>query len=176
MTFINYASREINCKIVYYGPGLCGKTTNLQYIYDTTAPTAKGKLISLATETDRGLFVTALLAAGYGVIAVNPLSTARYRERLSTSGAKSDPGDARVLAELARVEQAMSLERGIDRARIGGAVGEVAVVVVGRERLRIHRRNVDRAPDRFVPDPVGLDRAYPRPDGAGGAAVRPWHR
>jgi signal recognition particle receptor subunit beta len=56
MTFINYASREINCKIVYYGPGLCGKTTNLQYIYDKTNPSAKGKLISLATETDRTLF------------------------------------------------------------------------------------------------------------------------
>ena len=56
MTFINYASREINCKIVYYGPGLCGKTTNLQYIYDKTNPPAKGKLISLATETDRTLF------------------------------------------------------------------------------------------------------------------------
>ncbi len=56
MTFINYASREINCKIVYYGPGLCGKTTNLQFIYDKTNPTAKGKLISLATETDRTLF------------------------------------------------------------------------------------------------------------------------
>ena len=56
MTFINYASREINCKIVYYGPGLCGKTTNLQYIYDQTNPGAKGKLISLATETDRTLF------------------------------------------------------------------------------------------------------------------------
>jgi len=56
MTFINYASRKINCKIVYYGPGLCGKTTNLQYIYDSTAPQAKGKLISLATETDRTLF------------------------------------------------------------------------------------------------------------------------
>jgi signal recognition particle receptor subunit beta len=56
MTFINYASREINCKIVYYGPGLCGKTTNLQYIYDKTNPGAKGKLISLATETDRTLF------------------------------------------------------------------------------------------------------------------------
>ncbi|MDQ3754881.1 MAG: GTPase domain-containing protein [Acidobacteriota bacterium] len=56
MTFINYASREINCKIVYYGPGLCGKTTNLQHIYDSTAPGAKGKLISLATETDRTLF------------------------------------------------------------------------------------------------------------------------
>ncbi len=56
MTFINYASREINCKIVYYGPGLGGKTTNLQYIYDSTAAQAKGKLISLATETDRTLF------------------------------------------------------------------------------------------------------------------------
>src|ERR1044072_4676653 len=56
MTFINYASREINCKIVYYGPGLCGKTTNLQHIYDSTSPAAKGKLISLATETDRTLF------------------------------------------------------------------------------------------------------------------------
>src|SRR5512137_1686080 len=56
MTFINYASREINCKIVYYGPGLCGKTTNLQHVYDKTNPAAKGKLISLATETDRTLF------------------------------------------------------------------------------------------------------------------------
>jgi len=56
MTFINYASREINCKIVYYGPGLCGKTTNLQHIFDSTAPQSRGKLISLATETDRTLF------------------------------------------------------------------------------------------------------------------------
>jgi signal recognition particle receptor subunit beta len=56
MTFINYASREINCKIVYYGPGLCGKTTNLQHIFDATSPQARGKLISLATETDRTLF------------------------------------------------------------------------------------------------------------------------
>jgi signal recognition particle receptor subunit beta len=56
VTFINYAAREINCKIVFYGPGLCGKTTNLQWIYDKTNPQAKGKLISLATETDRTLF------------------------------------------------------------------------------------------------------------------------
>ncbi|HSN85589.1 MAG TPA: GTPase domain-containing protein [Thermoanaerobaculia bacterium] len=55
MTFINYASKEINCKIVYYGPGLCGKTTNLQYIYNKTAPESKGKMISLATEADRTL-------------------------------------------------------------------------------------------------------------------------
>jgi signal recognition particle receptor subunit beta len=56
MSFINYSSREINCKIVYYGPGLCGKTTNLQYIYNQTNPDAKGKMISLATETERTLF------------------------------------------------------------------------------------------------------------------------
>jgi signal recognition particle receptor subunit beta len=56
MSFINYASREINCKIVYYGPGLCGKTTNLQFIYQNTAPDARGKMISLATETERTLF------------------------------------------------------------------------------------------------------------------------
>ncbi|MDF1581218.1 MAG: ADP-ribosylation factor-like protein [Desulfuromonadales bacterium] len=56
MSFINYASREINCKIVYYGPGLCGKTTNLQHVYQMTDPDAKGKMISLATETERTLF------------------------------------------------------------------------------------------------------------------------
>ena len=56
MSFINYAAREINVKIVYYGPGLCGKTTNLQYVYERSNPSQKGKLISLATETDRTLF------------------------------------------------------------------------------------------------------------------------
>jgi mutual gliding-motility protein MglA len=56
MSFINYSSREINCKIVYYGPGLCGKTTNLQFVYAKTNPEAKGRMISLATETERTLF------------------------------------------------------------------------------------------------------------------------
>jgi hypothetical protein len=56
MSFINYSSREINCKIVYYGPGLCGKTTNLRWIYEKTNPDAKGKMIELATETERTLF------------------------------------------------------------------------------------------------------------------------
>lgn len=56
MSFINFAAREINCKIVYYGAGLGGKTTNLQYIFDKTAEKQKGKMISLATETDRTLF------------------------------------------------------------------------------------------------------------------------
>ena len=56
MSFINYSAREINCKIVYYGPGLCGKTTNLLYIYKKSSPESKGKMISLATETERTLF------------------------------------------------------------------------------------------------------------------------
>ena len=56
MSLINYASREINCKIVYYGTGLGGKTTNLEYVYSKANPDAKGKLISLATETERTLF------------------------------------------------------------------------------------------------------------------------
>ncbi len=56
MSFINFAAREINCKIVYYGPGLGGKTANLQWIYDNTTQTQKGKMISLATESDRTLF------------------------------------------------------------------------------------------------------------------------
>jgi len=56
MSMINYASREINCKIVYYGPGLGGKTTNLEYVYNKVNPETRGKLISLATETERTLF------------------------------------------------------------------------------------------------------------------------
>ncbi|HTK56280.1 MAG TPA: ADP-ribosylation factor-like protein [Gemmatimonadales bacterium] len=53
---INYASREINCKLVYYGPGLGGKTTNLEHVYTKVSPNARGKMISLATETERTLF------------------------------------------------------------------------------------------------------------------------
>ena len=56
MSMINYASREINCKLVYYGPGLGGKTTNLELIYGKVAPDTRGKMVSLATETERTLF------------------------------------------------------------------------------------------------------------------------
>lgn len=56
MSFINYAAREINCKIVYYGPGLGGKTTNLQYIYNQTNPQQRGKMVSLTGDTERTLF------------------------------------------------------------------------------------------------------------------------
>jgi signal recognition particle receptor subunit beta len=56
MSMINYASREVNCKLVYYGPGLGGKTTNLEYVYGKVSPDTRGKLISLATEQERTLF------------------------------------------------------------------------------------------------------------------------
>jgi hypothetical protein len=56
VSFIHYSTHEINCKIVYYGSGLCGKTTNIQFLYRKTSPESKGKLISLATETERTLF------------------------------------------------------------------------------------------------------------------------
>ena len=56
MSFINYATKEINCKIVYFGPGLCGKTTNVQYIYEQTQADQRGKLVNLSTENERTLF------------------------------------------------------------------------------------------------------------------------
>ncbi len=56
MSMINYASRKINCKIVYYGPGLGGKTTNLEHVYGKVTPDQRGKMVSLATETERTLF------------------------------------------------------------------------------------------------------------------------
>ncbi len=56
MSFINYAAKEINCKIIYFGPGLSGKTTNIQYIYEQTQTQQKGKLVSLSTENERTLF------------------------------------------------------------------------------------------------------------------------
>jgi hypothetical protein len=82
--------------------------------------------VVIATETDRGLFVGALVAAGYRVLAVNPMSTSRYRERHSTSGAKSDPGDAFVLAEVARTDAHNH------RPLAGDSAGAEAVKVLAR--------------------------------------------
>ncbi len=56
MSFINYAAKEINCKVVYFGAGLCGKTTNVQYVYENTQQDLKGKLVTLSTENERTLF------------------------------------------------------------------------------------------------------------------------
>ena len=67
MVFFNYATMQMAAKIVYYGPGLCGKTTNLHYIYGRTAPGSRGEMVSLETETDRTLFFD-LLPLDVGVI------------------------------------------------------------------------------------------------------------
>ena len=82
--------------------GIEGVTRLHEMVADTGAEPGE---VVVATETDRGLFVEAMVAAGYQVVAVNPLSVARYRERHSTSGAKSDPGDAYLLAEIARLDR-----------------------------------------------------------------------
>ena len=70
MVFFNYATMQMAAKIVYYGPGLCGKTTNLHVIYGRTAPTARGEMVSLETETDRTLFFD-LLPIDVGVIGLS---------------------------------------------------------------------------------------------------------
>ena len=67
MVFFNYATMQMAAKIVYYGPGLCGKTTNLHHIYSKTSPQSRGEMVSLETETDRTLFFD-LLPIDVGVI------------------------------------------------------------------------------------------------------------
>jgi signal recognition particle receptor subunit beta len=56
VSFINYATKEINCKVIYFGPGLSGKTTNVQYIYENTQQDHRGRLVTLSTENERTLF------------------------------------------------------------------------------------------------------------------------
>ncbi len=56
MSFVNYHSKEVNCKIVYYGPGLGGKTTNIQHVYKKTSGDSKGKMVSLNTDNERTIF------------------------------------------------------------------------------------------------------------------------
>jgi transposase len=85
--------------------GIAGIATLHQLIGECGPPQADPPLVVVGIETERGTWVQALLAAGYEVFAVNPLSVARYRERHVTSGAKSDPGDAQVLADLVRTDR-----------------------------------------------------------------------
>src|SRR5436305_12183905 len=90
LSFINFAAREINCKIVYYGAGLGSKTTNLQYIYQKTAEQQKGKMISLATETERTLFFDFLpLISARSAASRLAFTSIRFRARSSTMLAAS---------------------------------------------------------------------------------------
>ncbi|MFC7661357.1 IS110 family transposase [Pseudonocardia benzenivorans] len=95
-----------------------------EHLDDTDVDSETGMLaagaVVVGIETDRGPWVAALVAAGYEVFAINPLSAARYRERHSTSGAKSDPGDAHVLAEIVRLDRAHHRPVAGDSAQVEG--------------------------------------------------------
>lgn len=86
--------------------GLAGVTLLHELIAEHLDPSGEPDQVLVGIETDRGPWVQALLATGYLVYAINPLQVARYRERHSTSGAKSDPGDAHLLAEIVRLDRA----------------------------------------------------------------------
>lgn len=101
-------------------------TEHLPEDYAESEPEQVQALVKVGIETDRGPWVAALLAAGYGVFAINPLSVARYRERHSTSGAKSDAGDAHVLAEIVRIDRAHH------RALAGDSEEAAAIQLVAR--------------------------------------------
>jgi hypothetical protein len=90
-----------------------------EVIDSETGMLAEGEVV-VGIETDRGPWVAALIAAGYQVFAINPMSAARYRERHSTSGAKSDPGDAHVLAEIVRLDRAHHRPVAGDSAEVEG--------------------------------------------------------
>src|SRR6478609_7880353 len=132
-------------------------------------------LVKVGIETDRGPWVAALVAAGYEVFAINPLSVARYRERHSTSGAKSDAGDAHVLAEIVRVDRAHH------RPLAGDSQEAEAIKLVARThqsliwersrhvlRLRAALRDffpaaLEAFPDLDAPDALELLAAAPDP-------------
>ena len=144
----------------------------------TWSPSRLQALVKVGIETDRGPWVAALVAAGYEVFAINPLSVARYRERHSTSGAKSDAGDAHLLAEIVR------LDRAHHRPLAGDSEQAEAIKLVARThqsliwdrtrhvlRLRAALREffpaaLDAFDDLDAPDALELLAAAPDPDRA----------
>jgi signal recognition particle receptor subunit beta len=138
MALINIAAREIHCKIVYYGPGLSGKTTNLKYIHSQVPKEAKGELLSIATETERTLFFDFL-----------PLDLGRVRGFQTRFHLYTVPGQ--VLYERTRV------------AVLNGADGVVFVADSQRNKLEENvrslqelARNITRQGKRFAEFPVIL--------------------
>ncbi|MGB9723343.1 MAG: GTP-binding protein [Chloroflexia bacterium] len=138
MALINIAAREIHCKIVYYGPGLSGKTTNLKYIHSQVPKEAKGELLSIATETERTLFFDFL-----------PLDLGRVRGFQTRFHLYTVPGQ--VLYERTRV------------AVLNGADGVVFVADSQRNKLEENvrslqelARNITRQGKRFADFPVVL--------------------
>ena len=136
-------------------------------------------LVKVGIETDRGPWVAALVAAGYGVFAINPLSVARYRERHSTSGAKSDAGDAHVLAEIVRVDRAHHRplagdSQEADAVKLVARTHQSLIWERSRHVLRMRSALREFFPaaleafgDLDAPDAVELLAAAPDPDRAG---------
>jgi mutual gliding-motility protein MglA len=138
MALINVAAREIHCKIVYYGPGMCGKTTNLQYIHSQVPKDVKGDLLSIATETERTLFFDFL-----------PLDLGKVRGFQTRFHLYTVPGQ--VLYERTRV------------AVLNGADGVVFVADSKKEKmqenvnsLRELAQNITRQNKKFADFPIVL--------------------
>lgn len=138
MALINVAAREIHCKIVYYGPGMCGKTTNLQYIHSQVPKEVKGDLLSIATETERTLFFDFL-----------PLDLGKVRGFQTRFHLYTVPGQ--VLYERTRV------------AVLNGADGVVFVADSHKNKMQenIHSlrelaQNITRQNKRFADFPIVL--------------------
>ena len=134
--------------------GLAGITTLHELVAEHLDPTAEPDQVLIGIETERGPWVQALLAAGYVVFAINPMQVARYRERHSTSGAKSDPADAHLLAEIVRLDRAHHRR------------------VAGDSEIAEHIKIAARAPsdDDLVPSAAGKHAAV---DAAGVLPGRP---
>ncbi len=136
MALINVAAREIHCKIVYYGPGMCGKTTNLQWIHGQVPQATKGELLSIATETERTLFFDFL-----------PLDLGKVRGFQTRFHLYTVPGQ--VLYERTRI------------AVLNGADGVVFVADAQRERLQDNltslkelAQNISQSGKRFLDFPL----------------------
>ena len=138
MALINVATREIHCKIVYYGPGMCGKTTNLQYIHNQVPQEVRGDLLSIATETERTLFFDFL-----------PLDLGKVRGFQTRFHLYTVPGQ--VLSERTRV------------AVLSGADGVVFVADSYRSKLQENvtslrelAQNITRQNKKFAEFPLVL--------------------
>ena len=124
MSFINYSSKEINCKIVYYGPGLSGKTANLKYIYNNSDPESRGKLISLSGDDNRSIFFDFL------PLDLGEINGFKTRFHLYTV-----PGQ--VMYESSR------------KLILKGADGLVFVADSQRERMDANKKSLDRLSDHL---------------------------
>ena len=101
MVLFNYSTRELTAKVVYYGPGICGKTTNLQFIHENLPGGVRGKMLSLATKTDRTLFFD-FLPIDLGEIRGMKTRVQLYTVHRPPPFSGIEPVDRRILEKIAR--------------------------------------------------------------------------